>query len=368
MSAFKNHFNETSLQTIAKAIKKNYIPFKSQSFASNTLPQLKQLELKDRVRLIAHQLTEYLPSDIEASISILTQSLKKNGQDTIGLSGFNVWPLTEFVSQNGLNHFEISLNALEHMTQVFTAEFAIRDFILQNETKVLVYCQKWIKHPNEHVRRLVSEGLRPLLPWGQRLPRFVENPEITWPLLEQLKNDSSEYVRKSVANHINDHSKNHPDLVVKKLLTWKKIFPDNIQITKLIKHASRSLIKNNHADAFILHDIVQKNIEVRFLKFKNKKINLGDTLELTTKIYNPHRIELKLIIDNDLHLLKSNGTYNVKCFKGKTLLIPAKSTIQTTLKIKLIAVTTRKYYTGKQFLTLKVNGRSYNKQAFYLKV
>jgi 3-methyladenine DNA glycosylase AlkC len=211
---------------------------------------------------------------------------------------------------------------------------------------------------NEHVRRLTSEGSRPLLPWGQKLQRFVDNPELTWPILEKLKSDPSQYVRKSVANHINDISKNHPEWVIKKLLEWKKSSNHTPEIDWIIKHASRTLIKKGYTKAFSLHGVSPTKIKLVSQKIGKSKINLGETLEVEIELLNQSNKKSLIIIDHEVHFLKSNGKHGVKVFKGKKVkIIPGLKT-KFKLSIPMKKVTTRKYYPGVQFWNIKINGSS----------
>lgn len=214
MEPFKNMINEQVAQQTAKAIARNYPDFNQKNFLKGMGEALAHLELKDRVIFQANRLRDFLPADIKKSLKILKGAIKQNEKDAIGLSGFSIWPLTEYVARFGLDEFDLSMEVLKEMTKVFTSEWAVRAFFIHDEKRALKFFKSWVNDKNEHVRRLVSEGSRPLLPWGQKLHSFVKDPMLSWDLLEQLKNDESEYVRKSVANHVNDHSKNHPDILV----------------------------------------------------------------------------------------------------------------------------------------------------------
>lgn len=368
MEPFKNMINENVAAQTAKAIMRNYPEFNQKSFLKGVAGELLPLELKDRVIFLAKKLKEHLPDNQKKSLQILKGAIQQNDKDYIGLSGFSVWPLTEYVSRFGLEDFDQSMEVLKEMTKVFTAEFAIRAFFLHDEKRTLKYFKSWVNDKNEHVRRLVSEGSRPLLPWGQKLPGFVADPLLTWDLLEILKDDEAEYVRKSVANHINDHSKNHPDLVVKKLLEWKQKDSDNKKLDWVIRHATRTLIKKGHQKAFLLHGVEAGRIEVISQKILTKKVDLGSALQVEVEFKNLGRKKIKIILDHEIHLLKSNNKHNIKCFKGKSVELGPLEQTKILLKIPLKAVTTRTYYGGKQFWNIKVNGKSEERLAFTLNV
>ena len=366
MEPFKNMISENVAKQTAKAILRNYPEFNQKSFLKNIGDELSPLELKDRVVWLAKKLHEYLPKDQKKSLKILKGAIRQNDKDSIGLSGFSVWPLTEYVARFGLDDFDESMNVLKEMTKVFTAEFAVRAFFIYDEKRTLKFFQTWVNDKNEHVRRLVSEGSRPLLPWGQKLTGFVKDPLATWSLLDQLKDDEAEYVRKSVANHINDHSKNHPDLVVKKLLEWKKQNKENKNIDWVIRHATRTLIKKGHPKAFLLHGVEAGKVEVLSQKILTKKVELGKTLQVEVELKNSSAMRLKIILDHEIHLLKSNGTHNIKCFKGKSVELSGGEKTKVSFNVPLKPVTTRTYYSGKHYWNIKVNGKSEKRLSFTL--
>src|SRR5690606_14818811 len=186
--------------------------------------------------------------------------------------------------QFGLDHFDESMKAMYILTQRFTSEFAIRPFLLKNHTRVLKYFAKYASDKNVHVRRWVSEGSRPLLPWGQKIPIFVMDPTHTLLLLDKLKFDEELYVRKSVANHLNDISKNHPQVVIEILRMWEKDLPA-IHLAKLQwikRHALRTLIKKGHGGALKLMGVSGKaSVEVKNFSLNKKRFKLHDTLNLS---------------------------------------------------------------------------------------
>ncbi|NOT78702.1 MAG: DNA alkylation repair protein [Bacteriovoracaceae bacterium] len=362
MEPFKNKINIDTARQISQNIKRHYPEFNDTLFHKNINSELTDLELKDRIRFLAKKLHLFLPTDFKISAKIL----KKAVGDHSTLSGFNVWPLTEYISNYGEDELDLSLEVLKEMTKVFTSEFAVRAFFIKNPNRTLKIFKHWAQDENEHVRRLVSEGSRPLLPWGQKISEFVNSPKLTIELLELLKNDESLYVRKSVANHLNDHSKNHPDLVVKTLQSWKKSDPKNKNIEWIIRHASRTLVKKAHPKALELHGVSSKKINVLSLKLKKNQIKINESLEISVTIQNKSKAKSLVILDVDLHLLKANNSHNIKCFKGKKVSLDAEEKILVILKVPLKKVTTRTYYSGVQYLSCKINGISTPKKSFKL--
>lgn len=179
--------------------------------------------------------------------------------EEFGLAGFFYLPHGFFISEFGLDKshndgedpFEVSMDAMFKLTKRFTAEFAIRDFIIQQPERTLSYLEKWLDDECPHVRRLCSEGTRPKLPWGRRLQCFVQDPEPTIPFLNALKNDESLYVRRSVANHLGDIAKDHPELVFSLCEDWLKQGVSS-EVKWVIRHALRHPAKKKNQRALVL--------------------------------------------------------------------------------------------------------------------
>jgi len=366
MEPFKNLISEKTAYLLSQNIKRHYKSFNEKEFNKNIKQELAPLELKDRVKFLSKKLHDYLPDDFKEAAPILLGVVNDQEKQST-LSGFDVWPLTEYVASYGLDQFEISMNLLKEMTKIFTSEFAVRSFFIKHQDHTLKMFKKWIKDENEHVRRLVSEGSRPLLPWGQKLPGLIEEPNLTMELLEKLKNDKSLYVRKSVANHLNDHSKNHPDLVVKTLEVWKKEDPNNKNIEWIIRHASRTLVKKAHPKALALHGVTNAKIKVSKIKLKKTAIELNESLMVTIRIENTSKKDAFVIIDSDIDFLKANGSHLTKCFKGKKITLRSQEARVLEIKIPIKKVTTRKYYEGTHYVSLKINGKNEKRIQFFLK-
>jgi 3-methyladenine DNA glycosylase AlkC len=330
---------------------------------------LEPLELKQRVLFISARLHRVLPADVRKSFPVLVGALKQDEQDRVGLSGFVVWPLTRYVREHGLNHFDVSMRSLHAMTQVFTAEFDIRPFLLHHEVQTLQTLKRWTQDPSEHVRRLVSEGTRPLLPWGERLSRFVEAPSRTWPLLEALRDDPSMYVRKSVANHINDHSKHHGDWVVAQLTQWRGAGKSvSSELEWIIRHATRTLVKRGHPGALKLHGVAGSGVKVVSAKVRTRRVMVGEALAVQVVLKNTSKKPAATIVDHEVRFLKANGMHSPKVFKGKKLVVDPGATVAIEMKIPIRAVTVRAYYPGVQYWVSVVNGVRSPEERFVLEI
>jgi len=202
------------------------------------------LELKDRVEVMADAFVEYLGNDYTKTLPKLVAILGPENQEETGMFNNFYWvmPIAKYIEKYGLDHLDISLSAIEEVTKRNTGEYTIRPFIERYPEKVMKQMLKWSKDKNRHVRRLASEGGRPRLPWASKLDLFIDDPKPLLPILENLKNDPSKYVQKSVANCINDILKDNLELAKELLEKWSK---GNVTKERqwIIKHSLRNLIK-----------------------------------------------------------------------------------------------------------------------------
>ncbi len=362
--ALKHIFNLKLLQKYAIEIKRVYPSFSETEFLQIAKPMLK-LEMKGRVQLIRDRLKTSLPSDYLKSLKILLNSL-----DQSRLSGFELWPMTEFVQTYGLDHIKPSLLALKKMTVLFTAEWAIRPFIKNDVHGTLKFLEPLTFDSNEHIRRWVSEGTRPRLPWGERLHLFIEKPLLSLPLISNLKFDTSLYVQKSVANHLNDIAKDHPLLVVKTLQNWQSEAKskDQKQILRWITHrALRTLIKQGHKEALALIGVNPlAQIEVNELKLKKAKVKIGESLTFTFNITSKAKKVESVVLDYVIYFLKSNREHSSKVFKLKKLILEPGQTLAVEKTHSLRQITTRKFYPGQHFFEIQVNGNPHLKMKWQL--
>ncbi len=202
--------------------------------------------------------------------------------DEQGICGWGISPLTTVVGQHGLDNFDGSLRLLKEMTKRFSSEFDIRYFLLADQERALNIIIEWVDDPNTHVRRLASEGTRPRLPWAMQLPQLRMNPQPTLPILEALRNDKEEYVRRSVANHLNDIAKDHPNLVASMAVGWMQ--GANKEREKLVRHACRTLIKQGHTVALKAVGVGVPEIEFHGLSLESSTVEFGDALIFSVEL------------------------------------------------------------------------------------
>jgi len=254
----KHLLGQEAIAYLASNIQYVQPDFPVNRFCEFAFTGIEPLSIMQRGLHIAKALREVLPGDYEESLQVLMASLTPEKSDTedLGVAGFFYLPHSFFISEYGQDEhhnsgndpFEASMLALHALTKRFTSEFAIRTFLIQQQARTLEMVDQWITDPNPHVRRLCSEGTRPRLPWGKRLPSFVADPRPTLPILESLKDDPSLYVRRSVANHLGDIAKDHPELVYATCERWMRSGAST-DLLWLIRHAVRYPAKHGDARA-----------------------------------------------------------------------------------------------------------------------
>ncbi len=350
----RNVFNPQTIRYIASQIQNVYPTFRTNDFVNDTLSCFDTLTFSQRNLQIYHQLVRYLPEDFPTSVSILIQALGEPiaTEELEGYNGFYVMPLTHYIAQRGVEHFKLSMNALLEMTMRFTSEWAIRPFLLHHEEKTLLFLHSITTHPNPHARRLASEGSRPRLPWGSRLHQYIQDPKPVFALLESLKNEPTRLVQRSIANNLNDISKDHPHKVVEFLTRWKD---EQVRdVNWIISHATRSLVKSGDQGALALLGYSPTISLDTQISLSSSSLVLGDTLEFTLTVHSNQ--EQNIIIDYTIGFQKANGTIAPKVFKLTTKKLKAGESISLIKRHPIKPATTRVHYTGQHTLQLQING------------
>jgi 3-methyladenine DNA glycosylase AlkC len=369
MEPFKNLLSAEKAKFIGAALKRAHPAFPLPEFSKNLEKAIAPLELKQRMHFIADRIEAVLPLRPPELFPILVKTLAADEDDSRGLRGFLVWPLSEIVARRGLEHLDASMAALAEMTKVFTGEFAIRPFLRTHPERTLKQLRAWCKHPDEHVRRLVSEGSRPLLPWGGNLTELLQPPLPTLPLLEKLHRDPSDYVRLSVANHLNDLSKHHPELVITTLARWRNANPDDPRLAKLARHACRTLLKTGHAAALEFHGYGSgKLLELDVFELGETTVKTGGSLGYHIVIRNTSKRRVKVMFDYAIHHRKANGSLTPKVFKGRIRELSPGELWEITGRHSFKPVTTRVYHPGIHRFEPRINGNAFQGMEFALKI
>lgn len=365
-NAFKNFINSNTLQKYYDGVK-NIKSTASPATLAKLKKQLLELELKQRVHLIRDFLYQNLDSDYKKSVKQLLSLIKDQE-----LRGFELWPATEFIQKHGLENIQVSLDALYTITPLFTSEFGIRPFINKYNDEIYTHLMSWVKDPNPHVRRWLSEGTRPRLPWGEKLNSAIKNPTLGLKILEELKFDSELYVRKSVSNHLNDIAKDHPELVVATIKRWQKSVPSSYkkEFEFIKKQALRTLIKDGHPSALKVMGVTLNthHFKVKSIKILQKEVRMNSPLSFELNIQNTSNQAQKFIIDYKIHHQKANGQLTAKVFKLRTGVLKANELLILKKNHMFKPITTRKYYSGIHHFELILNGTSVKKSSFHLKV
>lgn len=344
----KEEFNKEFISRLADEFFLVYKSFKKKAFVDELYsPEWKNFELKERMRKITTTIHSYLPFAYPKQLEYVMQVAPKFS----GIQGF-VFP--DFVQVYGLDDFGTSIKALEFLTEFSTSEFAVRPFIEKYPTESIKQLLIWSKSNNHHVRRLSSEGSRPKLPWAPPLRSFIKDPTPILQILENLKNDESLYVRKSVANLLNDISKNHPELVLSICKSW---YGKTKNTDWIVKQALRTLLKKGNKEALTIFGTANADkIEVEALQLSKNKLKIGEEFSFSFEINNTDKTHLILRLEYIIHFMKSNGKTSPKIFKITESTFSSETKKQLIRKHKFANLTTRKHYAGKHQLAIVVNG------------
>jgi len=353
MEAFKNRYSKKTISEMALELARHDKKFEAKSFAKEAAKNITKLEMKARVVQIAESLNSHLNHSYKKNIQILLKSLSNNNGE--GIENFILWPYTYYIETYGIDDFDTSMHALYHITQKFTSEFGVRPFFNRYPAETYTLFKEWVQDPSEHVRRWISEGTRPNLPWGMKISHLEKNLKKNIMLLEKLKNDDSVYVRTSVANHMNDISWLDPDLVIKTLTKWQKA--KTPEMSRLIKRALRNLVKQGHPGALKLLGFDSKiKSSVSALQLSVQKIKEGESFDLSFSLTNKEAQKKSFMVDYNIHYPKANGSLSKKTFKLKALDLTPKASASLTKKVSFKKVTTRKHYPGVHKIEIQVNG------------
>lgn len=363
----KNQFGTGIPRKIAGMISRVYPAFKQAAFIKKALDSYEPLDLMPRGWKIARTLRNYLPPDYPEAIEILLESLGPKLQKTEGngMDTFLYLPHTCFVAEYGLDHFEVSMRAQYELTQRFTAEFSIRPFLQQHTDATLARFKEWAKDTSPHVRRLVSEGTRPRLPWAPRLREFQKDPRPVLALLELLKDDPELYVRRSVANNLNDIGKDHPELLAETARRWMHNAANERRW--LINHALRSAVKRAEPWALEVMGFGKKaNVRIENASITPRHATVGDSVKIALKVTNMDSQRQRVLVDICVHFIKANGKTKPKIFKLKTFDLAPRETVLMGKSISLAEMTTRKHYAGTHKVDIVLNGHAQLLETFEL--
>ncbi|MDX2163221.1 MAG: DNA alkylation repair protein [bacterium] len=361
-SPFKLHYGANLAELLAAKIVSVYPAFRSDAFVQQVAGGVEALELKGRVHLIRDALRDYLPGDYRDATALLLAILGDElpAEDGMFNLGYWVMPIAAYVQAYGLDHFELSMRALYEITKRYSSEEAIRPYLVRYTDRVMPILHEWTADPSAHVRRLVSEGTRPRLPWAMHLPAFIANPAPVLALLERLKDDPSLYVRRSVANNLNDIAKDNPALVVETVSRWRS--GATAERDWLIKHALRHQIKQGNTAALaVLGFNAEHGITAQSFTLSPGRLPIGEPVTLHAALHNPDAVAHAVVVDYVVHFIKAAraGTERTspKVFKWTTLTLNPGESAPLAKRHAFRDVSVRTHYPGAHRIDLQINGR-----------
>lgn len=354
------YYNYASLHTLALCIKDVYPLFQVDDFVGDIMDETwDALELKARMRKITVNLSKHFPADYVQALGIIDQVIAGFP------AGFNDNALiyfpdfVEIYGQDACN-WDVSIAAIERYTPSSTAEFAVRPFIIKNEKRMMAQMAIWARHENEHVRRLASEGCRPALPWGQALASFKKDPSPVLAIVEYLKDDPSLYVRKSVANNLNDISKTHPDLVAKIARDW---YGKSTYTNWIVKHGCRTLLKSGNRDVLGLFGFVDADcVHIEKFMLHTAVLSIGEALTFSFAVSGKEATKVRL--EYGIGYVKANGKRSQKIFQISEIFLKKNRATRYTKKHSFANLRSRIHYPGIHSITLIVNGVERDTLAF----
>lgn len=362
----KDQLGPAAVGQLAERLKAAWPDFDQQAFIKQVCQDLEILELKARVKHIVAVLSAFLPAGFCETARILERVAGDWPFDPErNWNSYAAWPLIDYVSVYGLDYPQRSFALLEKMTPLFTAEFAIRPFLDRHFDLTHQQLRRWTQHDDEHVRRLATEGIRPRLPWARQIKALRDDPAAIWPILEQLKADPSLYVRRSVANNLNDISKDHPQAVLATCRQWQQ--GKDEKTDWVMRHGLRTLVKTGHPGVYALLGFSEQPVLKRTdLRLADSAINVGGALDLALTIETESNE--RLVVDYRIGFVRADGKPGWKVFKWKNIETQARRTLTLHKSHAFKPLATRQYYPGRHQIECLINGRVVAKAAFFLKL
>lgn len=375
--SFKNMYNGQFFDRFTKDLQLVINDFDARGFVSQIMDnEWENREYKQRIMHITTILKKFLPADYRDAIAKILELLdcvkntlpdfSKIDDKKFGLLVLEYGAILDnYIEQYGLDDYETSVKAIERITQFTTCEFVTHPFIIKYPDEMMKQMLIWSKHEHWGVRRLASEGCRPRLPWAMALPNLKENPAPIIPILENLKNDPSRFVRLSVANNLNDIAKDNPETVIALVKRWKG---ESTEVDWIIKHGCRTLLKQGNPEVMKLFgfDFIVKNISIENFQISISKVKVGNSLEFSFNLLNNNNKKTKIRLEYGVYYQKANGTLAKKVHKISEKEYAGNSTAQINRKHSFRVVTTRKFHPGLHQVAVIVNGNEFEKYNFEL--
>ena len=367
--ALKDSFPLGIARDLSEAILRHERAFPAAAFLEKVARGWDDLELMARGRRVADALWETAGLPYPRLVGILVAELGPELERTEdnGMAPFRHLPVSFLIAHRGLDHLEESLAAMHALTRRFTSEFCLRPFLERHRDAVLERLREWVGDPSPHVRRLVSEGTRPRLPWASRLRAFQADPSLALPLLEALRDDPHPYVRRSVANHLNDIGKDHPEVLLRVARSWWPDAPPERR--RLLEHALRVRIKEGDPEVLALLGYgATESVRVGKARFRPGSVRLGESIEVSFEVENPSGAPLDLLVDLRLHAVKQDGSLRPRVFKGRRVSLDPGAATRVSLSLSFRPMTTRVHHPGRHGVEALVNGVAHPVGSFLVRV
>ena len=373
-TAFKDRIDARLVAHLAAAFERAWPGFPSAAFESRATDGLAQLELKARIAQVAAALHGALPEDVEAAAAIVGRVLDEVDRGDSTMDGWELWPVTDWVALAARGHTEVGLELLGRLTRYATGEFAIRPFLDDDPEVVLAELSRWVDGDDEHRRRLASEGTRPRLPWAPRLRIAAEDPGFAVDLLDRLVTDPSEYVRRSVSNHLNDLTRCDEELALGVAQRWlegaeRHGEEDRARAEWVVRRGLRSLVKAGEPRALrLLGHEPDVAVTAEHFEVLTSRISLGDAAEWTLDLVSAEPDTHRVVVDYVIHFVGAAGRTGRKVFKWSTFDLAAGERRRLRRRHPVRPITTRTYRSGEHRIAVQVNGTVVAQGAFHLEV
>ncbi|MFT3979196.1 MAG: DNA alkylation repair protein [Ferruginibacter sp.] len=362
----RNIYNDIFFAELGIALQKAVLGFPVKRFVSAVKnSHWPAMELKQRMRQLSTTLHDYLEGSYKKKLTAVLKIMKALPANTaIMYPGLAYMFIPDFVEQYGLADIDTSLQAMEKINFITSCEFAVRPFLILEQEQVMKQMLLWSRHPHENIRRFASEGCRPRLPWALAVPALKRNPSPVLPILENLKDDPSVYVQRSVANHLNDISKDHPELVMTLAKKWQG---SSAAADWIIKHGCRGLLKKGHIDALGLFGTgAHIKCDVKKIALSAAKLKIGEQLQFEFSLSLKEKEPARLRVEYAVYYIKANGNLSKKVFKINECLYHPGKAQHIVRRHSFKDLTTRKHYAGNHIISIVVNGNELAKAGFSL--
>ena len=361
----KNLYNKTFFAAFTYACEQVIPSFSTDQYLKEIYDQdWEQRELKERMRHVTTSLKKQLPNDYPTALEYVLQLVPILKKADLKGEALGFASIPDFVELYGQEYPELAIQAFEQITLLVTCEFAVRPFIIRYQHTMMDQMLTWSKNENHLLRRFSSEGCRPRLPWSIAIPELKKDPSSILPILENLKDDESEFVRRSVANNLNDISKDHPDLVIQLSENW---LGKSIETDRLVKHACRTLLKQGNEQVMDLFGYGSiKDLFISEFRIHTPEVPFGDNLEFSFLLKNEHGNPQKIRLEYAMYYLRANGSWSKKVFKISEKEYDGNTEQRIVRRQSFKAITTRRYYPGEHKVAIIVNGKELEQQNFSL--